>query len=117
MLEHAWEQGVPMRSLTGDSVYGDSPDLRAAIQAHGCWYVLALTSVIRCWLEPPPLEEPQEETGGRPRRAVRLAKGAPKAQPVAEVSARLQRRAVEAPKESSGNNPCKTRVKMLDYEV
>jgi hypothetical protein len=91
MLEHAWEQGVPMRWVTGDSVYGDSPDLRAAIQAHGGWYVLALTSVIRCWLEPPPLEEPQEETGGRPRRAVRLAKGAPKAQPVAEVIARLPR--------------------------
>jgi SRSO17 transposase len=91
MLEHAWEQGVPMRWVTGDSVYGDSPDLRAAVQAHGCWYVLALTSVIRCWLEPPPLEEPQAETGGRPRRAVRLAQGAPKAQPVAEVIARLPR--------------------------
>jgi len=89
MLEHAWEQEVPMRWVTGDSVYGDSPDLRAAIQAHGCWYVLALTSVIRCWLEPPALEEPQQETGGRPRRAVRLAKSAPKAQTVAEVIAAL----------------------------
>ncbi len=57
MLEHAWQQGAPMRWVTGDSVYGDSPELRAAIQAHGCWYVLALTSVIRCWLEPPPLQD------------------------------------------------------------
>jgi SRSO17 transposase len=64
MLEHAWEQGVPLRWVTGDSVYGDSPALRAAIQAHGCWYVLALTSVICCWLESPPLEGPQAQTGG-----------------------------------------------------
>ncbi len=91
MLEHARQQGVPLRWVTGDSVYGDSPDLRAAIQAHGWWYVLALTSVIRCWLEPPPLEGPQEVTGGRPRRAVRLAPDAPKARTVAEVIARLPR--------------------------
>jgi SRSO17 transposase len=89
MLEHAWELGVPMRWVTGDSVYGDSPALRAAIQASGCWYVLALTSVVRCWLEPPPLEGPQEVTGGRPRRGVRLAKDAPKAQTVAAVIATL----------------------------
>ena len=89
MLEHAWELGVPMKWVTGDSVYGDSPDLRAAIQAAGRWYVLALTGVIRCWLEPPPLEGPQEVTGGRPRRAVRLAKDAPKAQTVAAVIAAL----------------------------
>jgi SRSO17 transposase len=89
MLEHAWRLGVPMRWVTGDSVYGDSPDLRAAIQAAGRWYVLALTGVIRCWLEPPPLEGPQAQTGGRPRRAVRLAKDAPKAQTVAAVIAAL----------------------------
>ena len=104
MLEHAWELGVPMRWVTGDSVYGDSPDLRAAIQAAGRWYVLALTAVVRCWLEPPPLEEPQAQTGGRPRLRVRLAacaaKGAPKAQTkaqtVAEVIAAL-------PEETAGS--------------
>jgi hypothetical protein len=25
MLERAWEQGVPMRWVTGDEVYGDAP--------------------------------------------------------------------------------------------
>jgi SRSO17 transposase len=89
MLEQAWELGVPMRWVTGDSVYGDSPDLRAAIQAAGRCYVLALTGVIRCWVEPPPLEGPVAQTGGRPRRGVRLAKDAPKAQTVAEVIAAL----------------------------
>jgi SRSO17 transposase len=91
LLEHAWQHGVPMRWVTGDSVYGDSPTLRAAIQAQGYWYVLAVTSLVRCWLHPPPLELPQEQTGGRPRRAVRLAPRAPKALPVAEVIARLPR--------------------------
>lgn len=89
LLEHACQKGVPMRWVTGDSVYGDSPELRAAIEAQGTWYVLALPSVIRCWREPPPLQGPQKVTGGRPRRAVRLAPGAPKACTVAEVIARL----------------------------
>src|SRR5262249_13704983 len=65
------------------------------------WSVLALTGVIRCWLKPPPLEGPQAQTGGRPRRGVRLAKDAPKAQTVAEDGGRGDRRsaqgAVEAP--------------------
>ena len=91
MLEQAWQAGVPMRWVTGDSVYGDAPRLRERIQGHGCWYVLAVTSLVRCWLNPPPLELPQEQTGGRPRRAVRLAPHAPKSRTVAEVIARLPR--------------------------
>lgn len=71
MLEHTWELGVPMRWVTGDSVYGDSPDLRAAIQAAG-WSSLR-----------------SKGPSGRPRRAVRLAKDAPKAKTVAEVIAAL----------------------------
>lgn len=42
-------------------------------------------------MNPPPLEFPQAQTGGRPRRAVRRAKSAPKARTVAEVIARLPR--------------------------
>ena len=38
MLMHAWEQGVPMRWVTGDEVYGDSPRLRETIQEHGRFY-------------------------------------------------------------------------------
>jgi SRSO17 transposase len=91
MLEQAWQAGVQMRWVTGDSVYGDAPRLRESIQGQGCWYVLAVTSLVRCWLNPPPLELPQEQTGGRPRRAVRLAPHAPKARTVAEVIARLPR--------------------------
>ena len=87
MLEHAWAQGVPMRWVTGDEVYGDSPRLRETIQAHGRFYVLAVSANTRVWTERPEVQEPEEDTGGRPRRAPRLASGAPKARMVSEVVA------------------------------
>jgi SRSO17 transposase len=89
MLEHAWEQGVPMRWVTGDEVYGDSPRLRETIQAHGRFYVLAVSANTRVWTERPQVEEPQEQTGGRPQLAPRLAPGAPTAKMVSEVVASL----------------------------
>ena len=73
MLVHAWEQGVPMRWVTGDEVYGDAPRLRETIQDHGRFYVLAVSANTRVWTERPEEQEPQEQTGGRPRCARRLA--------------------------------------------
>ena len=93
MLEHAWEHGVPMRWVTGDEVYGDAPRLRETIQASGRFYVLAVSATTRVWTERPEVEEPQEQTGGRPRRAPRVATGAPKARLVSEVIASLPRSA------------------------
>src|SRR5437016_1067828 len=89
MLERAWEQGVPMRWVTGDEVYGDSPRLRETIQAHGRFYVLAVSANTRVWTERPGVLEPQEQTGGRPRLALRVAPEAPKARMVSEVVASL----------------------------
>lgn len=77
MLEHAWEQGVPMRWVTGDEVYGDAPYLRDGIAAHNRLYVLAVSCHTPVWLEPPSVEEPTRNTGGRPRTRVRLAEDAP----------------------------------------
>ena len=70
MLEHAWELGVPMRWVTGDSVYGDSvygesTPVRVAIERAGTGYVLAVTSVTRVWQERPALLAPG---GARPVR-------------------------------------------------
>ena len=93
MLEQAWEHGVPMRWVTGDEVYGDAPRLRETIQAHGRFYVLAVSANMRVWTERPAVEEPQEQTGGRPRRAARVAKGATPARLVSEVIADLPRSA------------------------
>src|SRR5947209_8060395 len=93
MLEHAWEQGVPMRWVTGDEVYGDAPRLRETIQAQGRFYVLAVSANTRVWTERPEVEAPQQQTGGRPRLAPRVAKGAPKARMVSEIIAELPRSA------------------------
>lgn len=87
MLRHAWEQGVPMRWITGDEVYGDSPRLRELIQQQGRFYVLAVSANTRVWTERPEVEAPQEQTGGRPRRARRVVEGAPSARLVSEVVA------------------------------
>jgi len=73
--------------VTGDEVYGDSPRLRETIQAHGRFYVLAVAANTRIWKERPEIQEPEEQTGGRPRRARRLAEGSPKSQMVSSVVA------------------------------
>ncbi len=93
MLERAWEHGVPMRWVTGDEVYGDSPRLRETIQEHGRFYVLAVSANTRVWTQRPEVEEPTEQTGGRPRRAPRVVKEAPKAQMVSEIIASLPKSA------------------------
>lgn len=49
MLQHAWAQGVPMRWVTGDEVYGESTALRDAVAASGRWYVLAVRSNLPVW--------------------------------------------------------------------
>lgn len=99
MLEHAWEAGVPMKGVTGDEVYGDAPRLRETIQTHGRFYVLAVAANTRVWTHRPAIQEPEAQTGGRPRRKPRLATGAAKPRMVSEVvaawpSKRWQRLAV-----------------------
>ncbi len=77
MLKHAWAQGVPMRWVTGDEVYGDSSQLRDAIKAEeGHYYVLAVSSNTSVWTERPAVEPPTQKTGGRPRAKARLVAGA-----------------------------------------
>jgi SRSO17 transposase len=85
MLERAWEQGVPMRWVTGDEVYGNAPYLRDGIDAHGRWYVLATSSSTPVWASRPHMAEPKTATGGRPQTKPRLAEDASAAQSVAAV--------------------------------
>lgn len=88
MLEHAWEQGVPMRWVTGDEVYGDSTKVREAIKGEeGHYYVLAVSSNTPVWRERPAVEPPTRVTGGRPRTKPRLADDAPPPTSVAAVVA------------------------------
>lgn len=86
MLEHAWQQGVPMRWVTGDEVYGDATDLRDTVTAHHRLYVLAVSRNTPVWTEPPALEAPRQPWTGRPRTRTRLAEGAPRATTVRTVT-------------------------------
>jgi SRSO17 transposase len=54
MLGHAWAQGLPMRWVVGDEVYGASESLRDMIRAHPCWYVLAVPSDTQVWVHHAP---------------------------------------------------------------
>jgi SRSO17 transposase len=88
MLQHAWQQGIPMKWVTGDEVYGDSPVLRAALDEHGQRYVLAVASTTPVWSRFPALQRTEE-----PARASARAKKTPapstipSAQTVAQVVA------------------------------
>jgi SRSO17 transposase len=64
MLQHAWAQGVPMRWVTGDEVYGESTALRDAVAASGRWYVLAVRSNLTVW-RPASVAASLPERGGR----------------------------------------------------
>jgi SRSO17 transposase len=44
MIEQALDAGVPANWVTGDEVYGDNPALRAALEARGIGYVLAVSA-------------------------------------------------------------------------
>jgi len=85
MLKHAWQQGVPMRWVAGDEVYGDAPELRDTIAQHGKLYVLGVRSNQPVWTKRPEVIEPQARKRGRPRTKARLAEDAPPATTVAAV--------------------------------
>lgn len=87
MLQHAWAQGVPMRWVVGDEIYGDATHLRDAIRAAHRQYVLAVSATTPVWRTRPPVEAPTRQTGGRPRTRVRLAADAPPVTSVAAVVA------------------------------
>jgi SRSO17 transposase len=61
MLEHAWEQGVQMRWVTGDEVYGNSKHLRDTVHESGRQYVLAVACDTTVWVR----EQVQEGTSQR----------------------------------------------------
>ena len=77
MLEHAWQQGVPMRWVTGDEVYGDATALRDTVTRHDCHYVLGVRRNMPVWTERPATEAPRRVPTGRPRTRTRLVEGAP----------------------------------------
>lgn len=87
MLQHAWQQGVPMRWVAGDEVYGDAVKVRDVVAESGRWYVLAVSSTTPVWTERPTVVEPSTQVGSRPRTRARLAEDAPPATIVTAVVA------------------------------
>jgi SRSO17 transposase len=87
MLQHAWENGVPMRWVAGDEVYGDAPHLRDAVAESGRWYVLAVRTHLTVWRKRPPVAVPEwTGTGRRPVKA-RVGEESGPALPVSQVVA------------------------------
>ncbi|RMD61218.1 IS701 family transposase [Candidatus Parcubacteria bacterium] len=86
MLEHAWNQGVPMRWVVGDEVYGNATHLRDKVHDAQRWYVLAVASNTPVWRSWPPLVHPRPgKCRRRRRKKPRLAPTAPQATTVKEV--------------------------------
>jgi SRSO17 transposase len=87
MLAKAVADGVPLRWVGGDSVYGDSPVFVQGVRQLGKWYVVDTSADARVWLE-----EPQVIPAGTkgPRgRATTQPRVATKPQRVDEVVAAL----------------------------
>lgn len=63
MLAGAVAEGVPLRWVGGDSVYGDSPTFVQGIRLLGKWYVLDCASTMRVWTTKPKVIAPEQ----RPR--------------------------------------------------
>ena len=77
MLRHAWERGVPMQWVAGDSVYGNSPGLRNMINLAGKYYIMGVSSKITVWKKWPEALPRENKIRGK-------GKGKPKyPQPVA----------------------------------
>ncbi len=66
MLANALAEGVPLRWVGGDGVYGDSPTSVQGVRQLGRWYVLDSSADARVWLHEPQVIPPEQRP--RPRR-------------------------------------------------
>jgi SRSO17 transposase len=66
MLAEAIAEGVPLRWVGGDSVYGDSPTFVQGVRQFGKWYVLDSSADARVWLEEPQVIAPEQRP--KPKR-------------------------------------------------
>jgi SRSO17 transposase len=91
MLQRIRQEGIlPLRSIVADSVYGNSPDFLAAIEACvGATALVAISSETRCWPQRPATQQQTYRYQGeeRVKRCLRPTASAP--QSVAAVAATL----------------------------
>jgi SRSO17 transposase len=89
MLQRAWRCSVPMAWVTGDEVYGHNEKFRAAIDAAGRKFVLAVPSTTKVWATPPEAVLPHlaKRRHGPPLTRYWRAPGAPAVKTVKEIVA------------------------------
>jgi SRSO17 transposase len=87
MLKHAWANGVPMRWVVGDEIYGEAVKVRCTVEDAQRLYVFAVRSNTCVWPEMPAVIMPFKPATGRPRTLVRLAADAVPSSTVAAVVA------------------------------
>jgi SRSO17 transposase len=69
MLANALDEGIPLRWVGGDSVYGDSPTFVQGVRQLGKWYVLDSSAVAHVWTDEPrviPPDQRPKPARGRP---------------------------------------------------
>ena len=91
MLQSLRQEGIlPFRDLVADSVYGNSPDFLAAIEAWGGATALgAISSETRCWPQRPATQEQTSRYKGAERAKRHLRPTASAPQSVAALAATL----------------------------
>ena len=91
MLQSIRQEGIlPFRYIVADSVYGNSPDFLAAIEACvGATALVAISSETRCWLQRPAIQEQAYRYKGAERAKRHLSPTAIAPQSVAALAATL----------------------------
>jgi SRSO17 transposase len=84
---------VPFRWVVADEHYGMIPSFLDGVAATGKWYFAEVPASTKVWVGEPQLEPPGVGPLGRPRKHPRVAAGAPSADEVRQVAARLPARA------------------------
>jgi SRSO17 transposase len=86
-------EAVPFWWVVADEHYGMSPAFLDGVAATGKWYLAEVPAATKVWEGEPKIEPVGRGPRGRPRKYARVAAGAPKAQEVRQIAARLPARA------------------------
>jgi SRSO17 transposase len=84
---------VPFRWVVADEHYGMIPTFLDGVAAEGKWYFAEVPASTTVWVGEPKVEPPGAGPLGRPRKHPRVAAGAPSAEEVRQIAARLPARA------------------------
>jgi SRSO17 transposase len=94
MVRGLVERGVmPFQWVTADEHYGMIPAFLDGVAATGKWYFAEVPVSTKVWEGEPQAEPPRAKPMSRLRKQARVAVGAPKAQEVRQIAARLPARA------------------------